>query len=131
MNNDWYLRSRRRYFLDYHIDGWNDEFLAKYDPEVYAEACFKSGATAATYMANTHSGLLNWQSETGGEVHPSLKGRDMLQETIDALHKRGWMPLFIMYLYMWRTTGRSIHRPEVSLLTEHIQENSCWKTYLG
>ena len=87
MRNDWYLRSRRRYFLDYHIDSWDDKFLSQYDPEIFARECKAGKATAATYMANTHSGLINWPSKQGGTVHPAFKNRDMLKETIDALHK--------------------------------------------
>ena len=100
MNTNWHLRSRRRYFLDYHVDGWSDVFLSKYDPEVYAQTCLDSGATAATFMANTHSGMLNWPSALGGTPHPSLKGRDMLKETIDALHKRG-LDAVVYYVFVY------------------------------
>lgn len=89
MKEDWYKRSRRKFFLDYHIDGWDEEFLSQYDPEVFAQTCYEADATAVTYMANTHSGLLNWPSKIGGTLHPFLKGRDMLKETLDAIHKRG------------------------------------------
>lgn len=98
MRNDWFLRSRRRYFLDYHIDDWNDSLLAKYDPREFARACRDGGATAATYMANTHSGLLNWPSKLGGMMHPAFKGRDMLQETIDALHREG-LDAIVYYVF--------------------------------
>ena len=100
MNNEWHHGSRRRYFLDYHIDDWNEKFLSEYDPETYASACKKSGATAATYMANTHSGLLNWPSKQGGTLHPFLKGRDMLQETIDALHRNN-LDAIVYYVFVY------------------------------
>jgi len=100
MNNNWHERSRRRFFLDFHIDSWNEEFLSKYDPEEFAEYCYKSGATAATFMANTHTGLLNWPSKLGGELHPALKGRDFLGETIEALHKRG-LDAIVYYVFVY------------------------------
>lgn len=100
MNNNWYLRSRRRFFLDNHIDSWNDEFLSKYNPDTYAECCKSGNATAATYMANTHTGLLNWPSKCGGTMHPAWKGRDMLQETIDALHRRN-IDAIIYYVFVY------------------------------
>lgn len=98
MRNDWYLRSRRRYFLDYHIDSWDERFLSEYDPVVFAKACQRGGATAATYMANTHSGLINWPSKLGGTVHPAFRNRDMLKETIDALHAEG-LDAIVYYVF--------------------------------
>ncbi|MDR1532411.1 MAG: alpha-L-fucosidase [Clostridiales bacterium] len=100
MNNEWHLRSRRRYFLDFHVDDWNDEFLSKFDPEQFAECCFQSNATAATFMANTHSGLTNWPSKAGGVMHRAFAGCDMLKETIDALHKRG-LDAVIYYVFIF------------------------------
>ncbi len=75
MNNNWHQRSRKRYFLDYHIDSWNDTFLTQYDPEYFAECCYRSGATAATYMANTHTGLLSWPSKLGGVYASRSQGQ--------------------------------------------------------
>ncbi|MDR1586282.1 MAG: alpha-L-fucosidase, partial [Treponema sp.] len=100
MNNNWFRRSRRRFLLDYHIDSWNEEFLSKYDPDIYAEACFQSGATAATYMANTHTGLLSWPSRLGGVMHPGLRGLDMLGATINALHKRS-LDAIVYYVFIY------------------------------
>lgn len=100
MNNMWHLRSRRRYFLDFHIDDWNETFLSQYDPEKFAEACLQSGATAATFMANTHSGLTNWPSKAGGRMHRAFQGRDMLKETIDALHARG-LDAVVYYVFIY------------------------------
>lgn len=100
MNNDWYKRSRRRYFLDFHIDDWNDEFLSRFDPEEYAELCYKSGATAATFMANTHTGLLNYPSALGGTMHRAMGQRDFLAETIDALHRRG-LDAIVYYVFVY------------------------------
>ncbi|MDO5423734.1 MAG: alpha-L-fucosidase [Eubacteriales bacterium] len=100
MNNNWYQNGRRRYFLDFHIDDWNEEFLSQYDPEHYAKCCQESGATAATFMANTHSGLVNWPSKAGGRMHRTFEGRDMLQETIDALHRRG-LDAVVYYVFIY------------------------------
>ena len=100
MNTPWFERSRRRYFLDFHIDDWNDEFLTRYDPEAFAEACLQSGATAATFMANTHTGLLSWPSKLGGRMHKGLSGRDMLKETIEALHRRG-LDAVVYYVFVY------------------------------
>lgn len=125
MNTNWYLRSRRHYFLDFHVDDWNGEFLSKFDPEEYAEECYKSGATAATFMANTHSGKLNYPTKLGGSIHQSLvqkirpreitegmrndisdgsgsniQYRDLLKETIDALHKHG-LDAIVYYVFVY------------------------------
>lgn len=100
MNNAWYLRSRRRYFLDFHIDGWDETFLSQFDPEEFAEACQQGGATAVTFMANTHSGLLNWPSALGGTPHPIVQKGDLLQQTLDAIHRRG-MDAIVYYVFVY------------------------------
>ncbi len=100
MNNTWHTRSRRRFFLDFHIDDWNDEFLSMYDPEEYAECCFQSGATAATFMANTHSGMLNYPTKLGGKIHHAFEHRDALRDTINALHKRG-LDAIVYYVFVY------------------------------
>lgn len=74
--------------------------MSNYDPKEYADNCYKSGATAATFMANTHSGLVNWPSKTGGVLHPAFAGRDMLKETIDALHDKE-IDVIIYYVFVY------------------------------
>lgn len=121
MNNNWHQRSRKRYFLDYHIDSWNDTFLTQYDPEYFAECCYRSGATAATYMANTHTGLLSWPSKLGGVMHPGHKGRDMLKETIDALHKRG-LDAIVYYVFVYAADYWNKHPEARTVLADGTAE---------
>lgn len=99
MNSKWYEKSRRRILLDFHIDSWNEEFLTKYDPEVFAECVKRSEATAATFFANTHTGLTNYPTKVG-TMHPNLKGRDILRETIDSLHRRG-LDAIVYYCFIY------------------------------
>jgi hypothetical protein len=86
--SEWYSRSARRHLLDFHIPDWHQEFLSRFDPEGFADCVVAEHATAATFFANTHTGLCNYPTRVG-RIHGNLHGRDLLGETIAALHKRG------------------------------------------
>jgi hypothetical protein len=83
----WFERSLRRNLLDFHIADWHPDFLSRYDPEHFAECVARLGSTAATVFANTHTGLCNYPTRVG-EMHAGHRGRDVLGETIAALHAR-------------------------------------------
>jgi hypothetical protein len=84
----WYERSVRRHLLDFHIPDWHPDFLAKFDPAEFATCVAAENATAATFFANTHTGLRNYPTRVG-QMHRNLKGKDILGETIRELHLRG------------------------------------------
>ncbi len=84
----WYERSLRRHLLDFHIPDWHPDFLSRFDPVHFAECVASEKATAATFFANTHTGLCNYPTKVG-KMHANLQGRDILGETINELHKRG------------------------------------------
>ena len=84
----WYERSVRRHLLDFHIPDWHPDFLAKFDPAEFATCVATENATAATFFANSHTGLCNYPTRAG-QMHGNLKGRDILGETIRELHARG------------------------------------------
>lgn len=83
-----YLATRRRMLLDMHIPDWDQEFLARYDPQALADHYATAGADAVMVYAKSHMGLCYWPT-TVGRMHPALHGRDVLGELVDALHDRG------------------------------------------
>jgi hypothetical protein len=84
----WHRASLRRHFLDFHIADWHPDFLARFDPEEFAQCVAAERATAATVFANSHTGLCLYPTAVGAR-HGNLGGRDLLAEMIGALHSRG------------------------------------------
>lgn len=82
-----YLTTRRRMLLDMHIPGWEPDFLSRYDPGELAEHYASAGAEAVMVYAKSHMGLCYWPTSVG-QMHPNLRGRDVLGELIDALRAR-------------------------------------------
>jgi hypothetical protein len=75
-------------FLDLHVPDWHDAFLSQFDPAAFADSVASANATAATIMANTHTGLCTYPTRVG-EMHRNLEGWDLLGTTIDRCHARG------------------------------------------
>ena len=88
MAQNWYQTRRRRFLLDFHISDLDPGFLSKFDPDEFAEYVTLAKGHAATIFANTHTGFCNYPTMVG-KMHPNLKGRDLLGEMIQALHRRG------------------------------------------
>lgn len=88
MSEQWYSRSFRRNLVDMHIDDWNPEFLAQFDPKAYFE-CLKTAhiQTPMIYI-HSHVGLCNWDSATG-RVHRAFAGRNKVRELFDLCHGAG------------------------------------------
>jgi hypothetical protein len=84
----WHRTSLRRHFLDFHIADWHPDFLGRFDPEEFALCVAAERATAATVFANSHTGLCTYPTAVGAQ-HGNLRGRDLLAETIGALHRHG------------------------------------------
>lgn len=87
MKEEWYKKTYRRIFLDFHIDDWNEKFLSQFDPEEFADCVVLAKATTATVFANSHTGLCTYPTKVG-QIHAGLKGRDVLREMIDRCHER-------------------------------------------
>lgn len=88
MTTPWYRRSYRRMLWDFHISDWSEQFLSRWDPREFAECVKAADMTAATIMANTHTGLCNYPTKVGA-VHPRWKGIDAIGETIRECRARG------------------------------------------
>ena len=84
----WYKRNFRRNLIDMHIPDWDDGFLARFDPEAYADAVAASGVDTAIIYAGNCLGMCFWPSKLG-HMHEGLHGRDIFGETVDACRRRG------------------------------------------
>lgn len=83
-----YLARQRHILLDMHVPDWDAGFLARFDAETMADNYQRAGAQAVMHYCNSHVGLNYWPSALGA-MHRGLQGRDMVGETVEALHRRG------------------------------------------
>ena len=89
----WYETSYRRNLVDMHIEGWNEEFLSRFDPADYVEQLKKAKIQSAMIYANSHVGYCYWPTETG-RMHGGLRGRDILGELTGLCHREGMDVVF-------------------------------------
>lgn len=84
----WYKKAYRRAVIDMHIPDWDAQFLSQFDPQQYADALKESQAQSVVCYCHSHVGLFNYPTEVGKQ-HAAFRGRNVLQEMIDACHERG------------------------------------------
>jgi hypothetical protein len=83
----WYRNAWRRAVIDMHIPDWDEAFLSKFDPQEYAQMLERSRAQSIVCYCQSHVGLFNYPTKVGKQ-HEAFRGRNVLQEMIDACHKR-------------------------------------------
>src|SRR5689334_12969440 len=108
-----YLACQRHNLLDMHVPDWDPGFLAKFDSQAMADLYQAAGAEAVMHYCNSHVGLNYWPS-TVGAMHRGLGGRDMVGETVAALHARGIASCayYSSYFHNWAWT----HHPDWRLV---------------
>lgn len=87
MNTDWHRKAYRRMLVDMHIVDWEDDFLADFDAERMGDLYQAAGLTSVMFYCQSHVGLCYWPTKHG-KMHASLKGRDLVGETLAALRRR-------------------------------------------
>lgn len=95
-----------------HIADWNEEFLSKFDPKAYAEMMKMANVDTAIVYAGSCLGNCYWPTKVG-HMHKSLKGRDILKETIEELRKINLN--VIVYYNIWSRWAYDTH-PEWRIL---------------
>lgn len=82
----WYRHAWRRAVIDMHIPDWDERFLSKFDPHEYAQNLVRSRAQSIVCYCQSHVGLFNYPTKVGRQ-HAAFRGRNMMQEMIDACHE--------------------------------------------
>lgn len=115
MNSEkkWYSTSFRRNLVDMHIDGWNAEFLQKFDERQYFECLKKAHIKSPMIYTHSHVGYCNWDSESG-EVHPAFKGNNKIRKLFDLCHNEG-MDVVAYYSLIYNNWAHGRH-PEWRML---------------
>src|SRR5665647_2008878 len=85
---EWYRHSYRRNLVDMHIDGWNPDFLSRFDPQAYFDCLKMANIQSPMIYTHSHAGYCNWDTASG-EVHPAFRGNNRIGVLFDLCHADG------------------------------------------
>lgn len=80
--------SLRQVHLDFHTSPFIPDVGVEFDARDFASTFKRARINSVTLFAKCHHGMCYYPTETG-KAHPALKGRDLLGEMIEALHREG------------------------------------------
>jgi len=80
--------NQRQIHLDFHTSPWIGDTGIDFDAREFARTMKKAHVNSVTVFAKCHHGQCYYPTKTGTQ-HPALKGRDLLGEQIEALHREG------------------------------------------
>jgi hypothetical protein len=83
-----YQRTYRRLIFDMEIPAFDERFLSQYDPAKMGEFYASVNTAAVQFHTKTLSGWCLWPTKVG-EMHPALRGRDMVAAHIATLERHG------------------------------------------
>lgn len=78
----------RQVHLDFHTSPYLPDVGSEFDAAAFAKAVKAAHINSITVFAKCHHGMSYYPTKVG-TVHPSLNGRDLLGEQIEALHREG------------------------------------------
>ena len=81
-------RHQRQVHLDFHTSPFIPDVGSEFDAPAFAQTMKRAHVNSVTIFAKCHHGMCYYPTKTGVQ-HPALKGRDLLGEQIEALHREG------------------------------------------
>ena len=79
---------QRQIHLDFHTSPFIPDVASEFDAKSFAQTFKRAHVNSVTVFAKCHHGMCYYPTSTG-TMHPALKGRDLLGEMIEALHREG------------------------------------------
>ncbi len=87
---NWYANSYRKLFFDFHSHSSAVGLASAFDAERWAQRLEEANAQAVSVFVKGGRGWSLYRRGSVRHVHPHLpEGLDMLEEQLQALHKRG------------------------------------------
>lgn len=78
----------RQVHLDFHTSPYIPDVGSEFDPEAFAQTVKDANINSITIFSKCHHGMSYYPTKVGTQ-HPALKGRDLMGEQIEALHRKG------------------------------------------
>ncbi len=88
MNNHPLYTNQRQVHLDFHTSPWINDVGCEFNAQEFALTMKNAHVNSVTVFAKCHHGQCYYPTKNGTQ-HPALKGRDLLGEQIEALHREG------------------------------------------
>lgn len=82
------LSHQRQVHLDFHTSPHIGDVGVEFDPTEFAKTMKAAHVNSVTIFGKCHHGMSYYPTKSGTQ-HPALKGRDLLGEQIEALHREG------------------------------------------
>jgi hypothetical protein len=79
---------QRQVHLDFHTSPFIPDVGSEFDARAFAQTFKRAHVNSVTIFAKCHHGMCYYPTKTGAQ-HPALRGRDLLGEMIEALHREG------------------------------------------
>ena len=79
---------QRKVHLDFHTSSFIDEVASEFDAAEFARTFRRAYVESVTIFAKCHHGMSYYPTRIGTQ-HPALKGRNLMGEMIEALHREG------------------------------------------
>ena len=79
---------QRQVHLDFHTSPWIPDVASEFDAQEFARTFSRAQVNSVTIFAKCHHGMSYYPTKVG-TMHPALKGRDLMGEMIEALHREG------------------------------------------
>jgi putative glycosyl hydrolase-like family 6 (GHL6) protein len=79
---------QRQVHLDFHTSPFIPDVASEFDARFFAQTFKRAHVNSVTIFAKCHHGMCYYPTRTGTS-HSALKGRDLLGEMIEALHREG------------------------------------------
>jgi alpha-L-fucosidase len=76
----------RQVHLDFHTSPFIGDVGSEFDPTEFARTIRAAHINSITVFAKCHHGMSYYPTKVG-TMHPALKGRDLMGEMIEALHR--------------------------------------------
>lgn len=82
------ISHQRQVHLDFHTSPFIPDVGTEFNARDFAKTLKKAHVNSATVFAKCHHGMSYYPTKVGTQ-HPALKGRDLLGEMIEAMHREG------------------------------------------
>ena len=82
------LSHQRQVHLDFHTSPHIGDVASEFDAREFARVLKRARVNSVTVFAKCHHGMSYYPTKIG-TPHPALKGRDLMGEQIEALHREG------------------------------------------
>ena len=108
MKEKWYKGVYRRNLVDIHVADWNDDFMAKFNPDEYYNNMKKAHVQSPMIYLQSHTGISYYPSKSGYTHKYFKKNPRKMNELIDKC-QAGGMKVVAYYSLIFNNWAAATH----------------------